>query len=64
MKYGINIVLNYKNKTFDRKNEIKIKYDKLSIFRTNKNEYVISIGAVCLTSTILLLIFEKLTKIK
>lgn len=37
MKYEINVALNYKNKILDYKNNIKIKHNKLLIFRINEN---------------------------
>lgn len=53
IKSGTYMILDFKNKTLDCKDEIKIKYDKLSIFRKNKDTYVILIGVIYLTSILL-----------
>lgn len=47
-----NEALNFKNKILECKDEIKIKYDKLSMFGINQDKYLIPTEAVCLTSRI------------
>ena len=41
----------YRKHILDRKDELKIKHDKLSMFGENQGKYVTPTRAVCLTST-------------